>query len=154
MHPARQSWPAHRGQQRGGRDLPCGVLRARAWHAGVCDGRRRLQGSGPRAGGRGADVPAAAVPRARDLRLLAQAGRRSLIFGPPCVTAPRYAEPTCAAYFSNTPDIARFGCFGDLRLSSAFDTSRVSEPTAASMRMRSPFLTSAIAPPAAASGET
>src|SRR5258706_4039744 len=154
MHPARQSWPAHRGQQRGGSDLPRGVLRARGAHAVARDGRRRLQGSGPGARRRGAHVPAAAVDRARHLRLLAQARRRCLIFGPLCVTAPPYAEPTCAAYFSSTPDSARFGCFGDLRLSSAFDTSSVSVPAAASIRMRSPFLTSALAPRVAASGET
>src|SRR5687768_3068101 len=77
------------------------------------------------------------------------------LLAPLCVTAPRCAEPTRAAYFSRTPVRGgRLGCFALLCRSSLFETTRVRLPAAVSMRMRSPLRTRPSGPPAAASGET
>src|SRR5436853_3554458 len=146
MHPARQPWIARRWRERRGSNLSGGVFRARRAHAAARHGGGRREGGEARARRASARLSAAALDRARDLRLLAQAGGR--------VTAPAYAEPTSAAYFSSTPPRTRFGGLGLRRLSSAALTSNSSRPRVASMRTRSPFFSSAIGPPAAASGET
>src|SRR6185436_2311902 len=72
-------------------------------------------------------------------------------FGPRWVTAPRFAGPTSATYFSSTPVTSRRGGRGFLFFREVFASST---PLTASMRIGSPSRSSASGPPAAASGET